>query len=414
MSHGIQPSPSTTPRPGGSAFDRLLAAEQLANTHRLNILRFAGGSVFLALEWLPGQVGGQTMQSGPLLLLTAYASVALVLMLLGRRSLQVARVSRLAVPVLDMPLIFFIQHLNLLHTSAPRAVGNFTIAIYIACIMLAALSLSRWQIVLAAVMAVSLQFILHLQAGETLHGMAGGAFLLIGVTTLCAYALRRRTDMVWALCAEQLRSERLGRYFSPTVAAEIEKTGEGVSRAQLSEVTVLFSDLRDFTTLAEEMDTSEIFSLLNEYFEHMVTVVFEHGGTLDKYIGDGLMVYFGAPVVQEDHAARAVRCALAMQQRLVTFNAARQGRVALRMGIGIHTGTALVGSIGALHRREYTAIGDTVNLAARIEQLCKIHQEEILLSLATRDLAASITPFRQVTDCVVKGRTASVQVFAPG
>jgi len=394
-------------------FDKLLRTEQLGNVQRVNLLRLIAATAFLALEWLPDQSMSQRMERATFLLLSAYVLVALVLLIVGLKLPRVARVSRLAIPFVDMPVMFFIQHLNLFNSDAPRAVGNFTLALFIIFILLAALSLEFWQILLATLVAVTLQLIIHMQAGETIYGMMGGVILLLSVATLCDFARRRRMEMVWALCREQLRRERLGRYFSPLVALEIERTGEEVSDAQLSEVTVLFSDLRDFTTLAEHLDTAAIVTLLNDYFEHMVNVVFEHGGTLDKYIGDGLMVYFGAPVAQDNHAARAVRCALAMQQSLVTYNAERSGAPPLRMGIGIHTSTAVVGSIGALHRREYTAIGDTVNLAARIEQLCKSHQESILLSLATRDLAGSEVAFREVTESKVKGRSAPVKIFAP-
>lgn len=396
-----------------STFDRLLHAEQLANALKLNIVRLVGVSVFLFLELLPANATSHRLAQMPLTLLTIYVGVALMLMLLARKSARVARVSRLAIPFLDMPMLFFIQHFNLLHAAVPRGVGNFTLAIYIIYILLAALSLDRWQIALAAATAATLQLCIHLQAGESLHGIIGGAFLLFLVTAMCDLARRQRLEMVWALCGEQLRRERLGRYFSPQVATEIEKNTEGIPDAQLCEVTVLFSDLRDFTALAERLDTSTIVTLLNDYFEHMVSVVFEHGGTLDKYIGDGLMVYFGAPVAQDDHGARAVRCAMAMRQSLIKYNAARSSQPLLRMGIGIHSGTAVVGSIGASHRREYTAIGDTVNLAARIQELCKTCKEDILVSLATKSRASSVANFREVTDCTVKGRTAPVQIFTP-
>jgi len=397
----------------GSAFARLLGAEQIANARRLNQLRLIGAVGFLLLTWLTRVLQHQSMETLPLALMVIYTLMAIAIVVLAGRLQSVARVSRLAIPFLDMPMVFAIQLLNLGNSEAPRAVGNFSLAIFIFLVLLASLSLERWQIVLAAVVAAALQFILHWQAGETLFGMAGGAFLIAGVTALCHFARRRRMEMVWALCEEQLRRERLGRYFSPLVALEIEKVADGISGAQLSEVTVLFSDLRDFTSLAEHMDTSAIVALLNDYFEHMVGVVFEHEGTLDKYIGDGLMVYFGAPAAQGDHASRAVRCAIAMQQSLVTFNAARPDQLPLRMGIGIHTGTAVVGSIGALHRREYTAIGDTVNLAARIEQLCKLHPQDILVSKATRDRAEGAAEFEHVTECTVKGRTEPVVVYSP-
>ena len=126
-----------------------------------------------------------------------------------------------------------------------------------------------------------------------------------------------------------------------------------------------------------------------------------------------LMVYFGPPVAQDDHATRAVRCALAMQERLAGYNVAQERWAPLRMGIGIHTGPAVVGSIGASHRREYTAIGDTVNVAARIEQLCKPLNETILISGDTRSRSGDVAVYRSVSECSVRGRNAAVQVYSP-
>ena len=115
------------------------------------------------------------------------------------------------------------------------------------------------------------------------------------------------------------------------------------------EVTLLFCDLRQFTAIAESLGGAEVVRLLNEFHTCMVDVVFAHGGTLDKFLGDGLMAYFGAPVAQPDHATRAVRCALAMQLALATMNVERAASAAppLRAGIGVHTGTVVLGDVGS-------------------------------------------------------------------
>jgi len=215
-----------------------------------------------------------------------------------------------------------------------------------------------------------------------------------------------------------------GRFLNPAVVRKIVDQGETVESlsGRSSEITVLFSDIRGFTTLSEAHPPHTVVALLNRYFERQVEVVFRHGGTLDKFIGDCIMAFWGAPIDDPAHARRAVAAALEMQETLVQFRQELHDENSdladFDVGIGVHTGTAVVGFIGARRKLDYTAIGDTVNLASRVEGLTKgvarvlVSRETMEACMETRTGAEDLG-FDLRGSFAVKGRIAEVELYEP-
>lgn len=201
-------------------------------------------------------------------------------------------------------------------------------------------------------------------------------------------------------------------YFPPAVVRRLLADPQALDvRGHRRELTIPFSDVQGFTSMSSVMEPTEIHAMLNRYFEEMVDVAFAHGATVDKFIGDGLMLLFGDPEPQEDHAVRAARCALAMQQRVSILNQSRSAerKQPLTIRIGIHTGPVVVGNMGSKRRMTYTAIGAAVNLAARLEGAAPAGG--ILVSQRTRDLIGEAIPVQQLEPIQVKGVPDPVPVF---
>jgi len=190
-------------------------------------------------------------------------------------------------------------------------------------------------------------------------------------------------------------------------------------RGQQREITVLFCDIRDFTPFSETRSAHKVVRLLNAFFAAAVPAIEAEGGIVNQYIGDALMVLFGAPQAQADHALRAVRAAAEIVRRVHGLRDRWKdlGADGFRIGIGIHTGEAVVGTIGSPRRLDYTAIGDTVNTAARIESANKELQSEVLISQATfaalpADQRERISVMGESRTLSVKGKQETLQVYA--
>ena len=202
--------------------------------------------------------------------------------------------------------------------------------------------------------------------------------------------------------------ETFGRYVAREVRDEI-LAGRVTVEGEQREVTVLFADLRDFTPWVEASEPRQVVRDLNGYFAEMEAAVRAHGGLVLQFIGDEIEAGFGAPIAAPDHAARAVRAAVEMRARLAKWNASRA--TPLRHGIGVHTGAVLAGAIGSRERLSYALVGDTVNLASRIQGLTKDVGADILVSATTaRRLSGEIT-LQPLPAMRVKGKTTEVEVF---
>ncbi len=178
-------------------------------------------------------------------------------------------------------------------------------------------------------------------------------------------------------------------------------------------VTILFTDIRGFTSISEKMDPQQLVGLLNEYFTEMVSIVMDEGGVVDKYIGDAIMAVFGAPVSKPGDAVNAVRAAVRMRRALRDLNErlTSRGLPPLKTGIGIHTGEVVAGNIGSERRMEYTVIGDAVNLASRLESNTKELGVNVLISEDTYEVTKSAVETRAVREIVVKGRKQPVMTY---
>jgi adenylate cyclase len=211
----------------------------------------------------------------------------------------------------------------------------------------------------------------------------------------------------------QLRA-MFSRYVSRTV---VDRILADPSRAKLGgerkELTVLFSDIRGFSKFSETMKPEDLASFLNEYLTPMTELVLESGGTLDKYIGDAVMAVWSAPVDVPDHAARACRVALRMQEALSMLNTKwkREGKPAIAIGVGLNTGVMAVGNMGTAQRFDYTVLGDQVNLGARLEGLTKEYGVDILAGEATMKAAGDQFVFREIDLVRVKGRASAAPVY---
>lgn len=244
---------------------------------------------------------------------------------------------------------------------------------------------------------------------------------LILVTVILAISVWRSRRLVRRQVAAEAQRSALSRYFSPNIVRELSSGSIGFGEPSLQTAAILFADMVGFTKISEKLAPEDLVKLLKEYHARLATVAFAHGGTVDKYIGDEIMVHFGTPRPRQDDAARALACARDMLEQIRLWNEQRlaHGEYAIEVGIGVHYGEVIVGNIGDERRLEYTVLGDTVNVASRLERLTRkigtslAVSEDLLIAARVQNsnLASVIDELRPDQMRFVRGRRRPIAVW---
>lgn len=408
-------SENRSPDPGMPVHERVLAGERLRSARRIAALRtlFVAAFYVRAVGWAWGLAPPWSTQQ---VLLTGYVLGAMVIWIAVRRSDRWAPASSLALTVFDLPMIFLIlwppfadASVERAADSLPAVAGAFTVVLF-----LSVLTIRRWQVVATGALALAFEGLLAAELDESATATTYALALTLAFLALGLYFVHRLNELVRSTAVEQTCRERLHRYFSPEVASLLERwPGGGMTETRT--ITVLFSDLKRFTPMSHAMTSDETVDLLNEVHGRMTRCVFDHEGTLDKFLGDGMLAYFNAPLDQPDHPTRAARCAIAMGEAIDELNAEREkaGLAPLDLSVGVHTGEATLGVLGPESRREYTAIGETVNVAAHVEKATRGTGDRILITASTRRGLDPALRLQRLPPTRVEGIEEPMELYRP-
>jgi len=226
---------------------------------------------------------------------------------------------------------------------------------------------------------------------------------------------RERQKLREANARLETQSKIMSQYFSDDVIEKITASGT-MMKPELIPATVMFFDLRSFTALSEKLDPANVAELLNVIFTDLMDLIFSHGGSVNKFIGDAIMATFGAPLSQGNDALNAVKCSLAIREAMGLFNQVKPAYLSedIRFGIGIASGTVFSGTVGSFRRLEYTVLGDVVNVASRLESMNKISRTNILMDGRTRELVGAAVECRKIRfEERIRGKTQQVEIFEP-
>ena len=223
-------------------------------------------------------------------------------------------------------------------------------------------------------------------------------------------------DMAISLKEKEIMYETFGKVVTPEIRNWLLQGNTNLG-GEIVCATILFCDIRGFTSISEQIKPEQVVLLLNKYFSTMEQCIVEHNGIINKYIGDAIMAIFGVPVPNENQALDAYKCSIDMKKRLIELNKELEAEnlPPIKFGIGLHTGNVLAGNIGSNSRMEYTVIGDTVNVASRIESLCKEYNCDLLISETTAEgiiaYDGNSSKLQSIGETQIRGRKTAISIF---
>lgn len=318
-------------------------------------------------------------------------------------------------------IIYSLLH-NRFYSLMPVVLNFIMIMVFLFIAMMAMIKLRTLYTILiifglmATNVVISAYLFLHL---STIVPSTGSTLITLLLSLPVIYTYKFLNEQIERKRAESERSEMMSifdKYVSPDVASLIWEQRDKITlKGEKKVVTVMFTDIRGFTTLSENIDPEVLLKILNEYFEEMSKIIYENGGNLNKFIGDGLMILFGAPLTAETpevDARNAINSGIKMVEAVNNLNQKWKNNYnAINIGVGIHTGEVIVGNVGSSKRLEYSALGDTVNLSSRLEGLNKEFKTNIIVSETTYVLLKNDFNFTSLGAKKVKGREKEVNIY---
>lgn len=394
--------------------EKQIQIERFKNIKQLGYARIGLVVSFFLLHLYMGFVLNEHDFRGKEIHFAIYLTTASLLLAIGKNKL-IQSFNPLSIAILDIPLATLILR-SWAHEQSETGMlltGGLALSFNLFFIHLSSFLLSFSKTIVTFIAAAISVGYIQVTTQTHLHTIIVSQLLLFVFLFTTLYKNKKIYLLIKNSYLEQARVDKLARYFSPNVASHIQSQSELNPEGREAEVTVLFADIRDFTSISESISGQEVVQLLNALHERLVECIFSCGGTLDKYIGDGIMAYFGAPITDPNHADKGVECANRMRKAIFEFNQLRtaQGKPPISVGIGLHSGKVVIGDVGASIRREYTIIGDTVNTASRVEALTKKHQLDFLATDAVREGMKDKSKLRLVGEDDIRGKTKTIRTY---